>query len=66
LLAAFGFVRRRRGLRLTFAAAALACLLFAGCGSGGGTPSGMFTLVITGTPTDGGMVHTLNVALTVD
>ena len=66
LLAAFGFMRRRRGLRLSFVAAALACLLFAGCGGGGGTPTGMFTLVITGTPTDGGMIHTLNVALTVD
>lgn len=66
LLAMFAFVRKRRTLRLTFAAAALACLLFAGCGGGGGAPTGKFTLVITGTPTDGGMVHTLDVALAVD
>ena len=66
LLAMFAAMRKRRTLRLSFAAAALACLLFAGCGGGGGSPTGKFTLVITGTPTDGGMVHTLDVALTVD
>ena len=66
LLAIFALMRRRRGLRLGFAAAALACLLFAGCGGGGGSPAGKFTLVITGTPTDGGMVHTLDVALTIE
>jgi hypothetical protein len=66
LLAIFALMRRRRGLRLGFAAAALACLLFAGCGGGAGSPTGKFTLVITGTPTDGGMVHTLDIALTID
>jgi hypothetical protein len=66
LLAMFAAMRKRRALRLSFAAAALACLLFAGCGGGGGAPTGKFTLVITGTPTDGGMVHTLDVALSVD
>ncbi len=64
-LAAFALTRRR-ALRLSFAAAALACVLFAGCGGGGGgTPTGKFTLVITGTPTDGGLVHTADVAVTV-
>jgi Abnormal spindle-like microcephaly-assoc'd, ASPM-SPD-2-Hydin/Beta-propeller repeat len=67
MLAIFALMRRRRALRLSFAAAALACLLFAGCGGGsGGSPTGKFTLVITGTPTDGGMVHTLDVALSID
>jgi hypothetical protein len=66
LLAIFALMRRRRGFRLGFAAAALACLLFAGCGGGGGPPAGKFTLVITGTPTDGGMVHTLDIALTIE
>jgi hypothetical protein len=66
LLAMIALMRRRRALRLSFAAAALACLLIAGCGGGGGAPTGKFTLVITGTPTDGGMVHTLDVALSVD
>ncbi len=66
LLAIFALMRGRRRLRLGFGAAALACLLFAGCGGGGGPPAGKFTLVITGTPTDGGMVHTLDVALTIE
>ncbi|MGB9334031.1 MAG: SBBP repeat-containing protein [Candidatus Acidiferrales bacterium] len=66
MLAAFALTRRR-AVRLSFAAAALACVLFAGCGGGsGGTPTGKFTLVITGTPTDGGMVHTTDVALSVE
>lgn len=65
-LAAFA-LSRRRALRLSFAGAVLACIFFAGCGGGsGGTPTGKFTLVITGTPTDGGMIHTVDVALTVD
>jgi hypothetical protein len=67
MLVAFALTRRRRAVRLGFAAAALACLLFAGCGgSSGGTPTGKFTLVITGTPTDGGKVHTTTVTLTVN
>ena len=65
MLAAFALTRRR-AVRLSFAAAALACVLFAGCGGGGGTPTGKFTLVITGTPTDGGIVHTTDVALSVE
>jgi len=65
MLAAFALTRRR-AVRLSFAAAALACVVFAGCGGGGGTPTGKFTLVITGTPTDGGMVHTTDVALSVE
>ncbi len=64
IVVVFAF-RRRRAIRLGFAAATLACVLFAGCGSSGGAPTGMFTLVITGTPTDGGMVHTANVTLTI-
>jgi Beta-propeller repeat/Abnormal spindle-like microcephaly-assoc'd, ASPM-SPD-2-Hydin len=65
MLAAFALTRRR-AVRLSFAAAALACVIFSGCGGGGGTPTGKFTLVITGTPTDGGTVHTTDIALTVD
>ena len=42
------------------------CLIFAGCGSGAGTPQGVTTLVITGVASPGGQNHTLAVALTVN
>jgi hypothetical protein len=58
---------RRRSLRLSFGAAALACLLLAGCGSGPpGTPAGAYNLQITGTATPGGQTHFVVVVLTVD
>jgi len=57
---------RRRSLRLGFGAAALACLLLAGCSGPPGTPSGTYNLQITGTATPGGQTHFVVIVLTVD
>ncbi len=57
---------RRRSLRLGFGAAALACLLLAGCGGAPGTPSGMYNLQITGTANPGGQTHFVVIVLTID
>jgi hypothetical protein len=57
---------RRRSLRLGFGAAALACLLLAGCSGPPGTPAGSYNLQITGTATPGGQTHFVVVVLTVD
>ncbi|HEY4741676.1 MAG TPA: SBBP repeat-containing protein [Candidatus Acidoferrales bacterium] len=57
----------RRSLRLSFGAAALVCLLIAGCSSGPpGTPAGAYNLQITGTATPGGQTHFVVVVLTID
>jgi len=58
-------ISRRRGLRLGFGAAALACLLLFGCSSGPVTPNGTYTLNIVGTATPGGQTHNVTVTLTV-
>jgi hypothetical protein len=57
---------RRCSLRLGFGAAALACLLFAGCSGPPGTPAGAYNLQITGTATPGGQTHFVVIVLTVD
>jgi Abnormal spindle-like microcephaly-assoc'd, ASPM-SPD-2-Hydin/Beta-propeller repeat len=56
---------RRRSLRLSFGAAALACMFLAGCSSSPVTPVGTYTLNIVGTATPGGQTHNVTVTLTV-
>ncbi|MGB8788955.1 MAG: SBBP repeat-containing protein [Candidatus Acidiferrales bacterium] len=65
LMIALAFARRR-SLRLGFGAAALACLVLAGCGGGPSTPQGVSTVVITGVATPGGQTHTVDITLTVN
>jgi hypothetical protein len=67
LLSAIAFaMAKRRAMRLGFSAAALACVLIAGCGGGQSTPQGVTTLAITGVATPGGQNHSADVTLTVN
>src|SRR5208282_1305000 len=66
MIAALAMAKRRR-LQLGFGAAALACILLAGCGGGTkGTPNGTYQMQITGTATPGGQTHSAVITLTVD